>query len=159
MPGPRTTATGRGWNIDRGTEPRGRSCGVAALFGDLGGNGHVSGPNGAAAALVIIVTATVFYSVLLVKKGAYRIKFQHKNLFPATEEEVASDSPVPAGPAVPEDTEAAPHTRSAPIHLSTDGLPDSLRRLFGSPVGCLGLLRFLEETCVCAKPRNAWEPG
>jgi hypothetical protein len=91
--------------------------------------------------------------------GAYRIKFQHKNLPPATEEEVAC-----ACGAVPENTEHAllhcPLTHDQRLrHLSTDGTPDSLRKLFDSPRRCLGLLRFLEETRVCAKPRNAWEPG
>jgi hypothetical protein len=91
--------------------------------------------------------------------GAYRIKFRHKNLPPATEEEVAC-----ACGAVPEDTEHVllhcPLTHEQRLrHLSTDGLPDSLRKLFDSPGRCLGLLRFLEETRVCAKPRNAWEPG
>jgi hypothetical protein len=91
--------------------------------------------------------------------GAYRIKFRHKNLPPATEEEVAC-----ACGAVPEDTEHVllhcPLTHEQRLrHLSTDGLLDSLRKLFDSPGRCLGLLRFLEETRVCAKPRNAWEPG
>jgi hypothetical protein len=44
-------------------------------------------------------------------------------------------------------------------HLSTDGTPDSLRKLFDSPKRCLGVLRFLEETRVCTKPWTAWEPG
>ncbi len=87
--------------------------------------------------------------------GAYRLKFQQTNLPPATEEEVAC-----ACGAVPEDTEHVllhcPLTHDQRLrHLSTDGLPDSLRKLFDSPRRCLGLLRFLEETRVCAKPRNA----
>jgi hypothetical protein len=91
--------------------------------------------------------------------GAYRIKFQCKNLPPATEDEVAC-----ACGAVPEDTEHillhCPLTHNQRLrHLSTDRLPDSLRKLFDSPKRCLGLLRFLEETRVYAKPRNAWEPG
>jgi hypothetical protein len=91
--------------------------------------------------------------------GAYRLKFQRKNLPPATEEEVAC-----ACGAVPEDTEHVllhcPLTHDQRLrHLSENGLPDSLRKLFDSPSRCLGLLRFLEETRVCAKPRIAWEPG
>jgi len=91
--------------------------------------------------------------------GAYRIKFQRKNLPPATEGEVAC-----ACGAVPEDTEHVllhcPLTHEQRLrHLSSDGLPDSLRKLFDSPKRCLGLLRFLEETRVCVKPRSAWEPG
>ena len=91
--------------------------------------------------------------------GAYRLKFQRKNLPPATEEEVAC-----ACGAVPEDTEHVllhcPLTHNQRIrHLSNNGLPDSLRKLFDSPRRCLGLLRFLEETRICAKPRIAWEPG
>jgi hypothetical protein len=91
--------------------------------------------------------------------GAYRLKFHRKNLPPATEEEVAC-----ACGAVPEDTEHVllhcPLTHEQRLrHLSSDGLPDSLRKLFDSPKRCLGLLRFLEETRVCVKPRSAWEPG
>ncbi|KAN0105484.1 hypothetical protein V8E52_011010 [Russula decolorans] len=81
--------------------------------------------------------------------GAYRIKFQRKSLPPATEDEVAC-----ACGAVPEDTEHVllhcPLTHNQRLrHLSTDRLPDSLRKLFDSPKRCLGLLRFLEETCLC----------
>jgi hypothetical protein len=91
--------------------------------------------------------------------GAYRIKFQRKNLPPAMEEEVAC-----ACGAVPEDTEHVllhcPLTHNQRLrHLSADRVPDSLRKLFDSPRQCLGLLRFLEETRICAKPRSAWEPG
>ncbi|KAN0103964.1 hypothetical protein V8E52_011460 [Russula decolorans] len=89
--------------------------------------------------------------------GAYRIKFRHKNLPPATEEEVAC-----ACGAVPEDTEHVllhcPLTHEQRLrHLSTDGLPDSLRKLFDSPGRCLGLLRFLEETRVHWDPRHPEE--
>ena len=90
--------------------------------------------------------------------GAYRLKFQQKNRPPATEEEVAC-----ACGAVPEDTEHVllhcPLTHEQrQRHLAEDGLPDSLRKIFDSPRRCLGLLRFLEETRICAKPRIAWEP-
>ena len=51
------------------------------------------------------------------------------------------------------------HTRTCLRHLSTDGLPDSLRNLFDGPKRCLGLLRFLKETHICARLRTAWEPG
>lgn len=92
--------------------------------------------------------------------GAYRLRFRGKNLPPATEEEVAC-----ACGAVPEDTEHVllhcPLTHDQRLrHLSMDGLPpDSLRKLFDSPERCLGLLQFLDETRVCARPRNVWEPG
>jgi hypothetical protein len=91
--------------------------------------------------------------------GAYCLKFPHKNLPPATEEEVAC-----ACGAVPEDTEHVllhcPLTHDQRVrHLAADGLPDSLRKLFDSPRRCLGLLHFLEETHVCVKPWRAWEPG
>jgi hypothetical protein len=75
-----------------------------------------------------------------------RLKFQRKNLPPATEEEVAW-----ACGAVPEDTEHVllhcllthdQHLR----HLSADELLDSLRKVFDNLRRCLGLLRFLEET-------------
>src|SRR6267154_407841 len=109
-------------------------------------------PRTVQSSLICLITGHAFI-------GAYRLKFQRKNLPPATEEEVAC-----ACGAVPEDTEHillhCPLTHDQRLrHLSADGLPDSLRKLFDSPRRCLGLLRFLEETHVCAKPRRAWEPG
>jgi hypothetical protein len=91
--------------------------------------------------------------------GAYRLRFRRKNLPPATEDEVAC-----ACGAVPEDTEHVllhcPLTHDQRLHhLSYDGEPDSLRKLFDSPRRCLGLLKFLEETRVCVKPRRPREPG
>jgi len=96
------------------------------------------------ATLIRLITGHAFL-------GAYRLRFQRKNLPPATEEEVAC-----ACGAVPEDTEHVllhcPLTHDQCMrHLSADGQPDSLRKIFDSPKRCLGLLRFLEETCVCAK--------
>ena len=91
--------------------------------------------------------------------GAYRLKFKRNNLPPAGEEEVAC-----ACGTLPEDTEHV--LLHCPItheqrqrHLSSNGLPDSLRKIFDSPRRCMGLLRFLEETRVSVKPRTAWEPG
>jgi len=91
--------------------------------------------------------------------GAYRLMFKHKNLPLATEEEIAC-----VCGAVPEDTEHVllhcPLTHEQRLrHLSEDGAPDSLRKLFDSPKRCIGLLRFLAETRVCVKPRVTWEPG
>src|SRR6266446_1000561 len=91
--------------------------------------------------------------------GAYRLRFKHKNRPPATEEEIAC-----ACGAVPEDTEhvllLCPLTHDQRLrHLSEDGVPDTLRKLFDSPKHCIGLLRFLAETRVCVKPRTIWEPG
>ena len=91
--------------------------------------------------------------------GAYRLRFKHLNLPPATEEEVAC-----ACGAVPEDTEhvllhcpLTHHHRRR--HLFATGPIDSLRKVFDHPVRCLGLLRFLEATRVFVKPRTTWEPG
>ena len=91
--------------------------------------------------------------------GAYHLKFQRKNLPPATEEEVACACGV-----VPKDMEHVllhcPLTHDQQLrHLSEGGPPDLLRKIFDSPKHCLGLLQFLEETHVCAKPQIAWEPG
>ncbi len=102
--------------------------------------------------LICLITGHAF-------TGAYHLMFKHKNLPPATEEEIAC-----ACGAVPEDTEHVllhcPLTHDQRLrHLSEDGLPDSLRKLFDSPKRCRGLLRFLEETRVCVKPRTSWEPG
>ena len=102
--------------------------------------------------LIRLITGHVFI-------GAYRIKFQCKNLPPAMKDEVAC-----ACGAVPEDTEHVllycllTHNQRL-CHLSEGGLPDPLRKIFDSPRRCMGLLRFLKEARVCMKPRIAWEPG
>jgi hypothetical protein len=66
--------------------------------------------------------------------------------------------------AVPEDTEHVllhcPLTHHQRCHfLPMQGPLDSLRKGFDHPPRCLGLLRFLEATRVCIKPRTVWEPG
>ncbi len=81
-------------------------------------------------------------------------RIKHKNLPPATEEEITC-----ARGAVPEDTvhvlRHCPLTHDQCLrHLSEDGLPDSLRKLFDSPKRCIALVRCLEETRVCVKPRT-----
>jgi hypothetical protein len=91
--------------------------------------------------------------------GAYRLKFKRPNLPLATEEEVAC-----ACDAVPEDTEHVllhcPLTHHQRRHFLPMQNPlDSLRKVFDHPLRCLGLLRFLEATQVCIKPRTVWEPG
>ncbi|KAI0271946.1 hypothetical protein BGY98DRAFT_76267 [Russula aff. rugulosa BPL654] len=86
--------------------------------------------------------------------GAYRLKFNRPNLPPAMEQEVAC-----VCGAVPEDTEHVllqcplTHHHRCP-HLFTEGPIDSLRKVFDHPMRCLGLLRFLEATRVCVKPRT-----
>jgi hypothetical protein len=44
-------------------------------------------------------------------------------------------------------------------HLSANGRPRLLQQLFNHPERIRDVLRFLEETGACAKPRAAWEPG
>ena len=44
-------------------------------------------------------------------------------------------------------------------HLSFSGRPRALPQLFDKPERVLGMLRFLEETGACTKPRERWEPG
>jgi hypothetical protein len=44
-------------------------------------------------------------------------------------------------------------------HLCANGRPRSLPQLFENRTRVLELLRFLEETGACAKPRAEWEPG
>jgi hypothetical protein len=60
-------------------------------------------------------------------------------------------APVPAHP--------PPPTSPLIHHLFTKGPIDSLRKVFDHPMRCLGLLRYLEATRVCVKPRTTWEPG
>ena len=44
-------------------------------------------------------------------------------------------------------------------HLTARGRPQNLPQLFDHPKRVIALLRFLEETGICAKPRTEWEPG
>jgi len=44
-------------------------------------------------------------------------------------------------------------------HLTANGRPRNLSQLFNHPKRVVTVLRFLEETGVCAKPRTEWEPG
>jgi Reverse transcriptase (RNA-dependent DNA polymerase)/Endonuclease-reverse transcriptase len=43
--------------------------------------------------------------------------------------------------------------------LAANGRPRTLPQLFDKPENVLEMLRFLEETGACAKPRERWEPG
>ena len=51
------------------------------------------------------------------------------------------------------------HTTARRKHLTANGRPRSLTQLFTQPKHVQALLRFLEETGACAKPRVRWEPG
>jgi hypothetical protein len=44
-------------------------------------------------------------------------------------------------------------------HLNANGRPRTLPQLFANAKRVQALLRFLEETRACAKPRATWEPG
>jgi hypothetical protein len=44
-------------------------------------------------------------------------------------------------------------------HLTAFGRPRALHQLFNKPERVLGMLRFLEETNACARPRERWNPG
>ncbi|KAI0278808.1 hypothetical protein BC826DRAFT_912259, partial [Russula brevipes] len=44
-------------------------------------------------------------------------------------------------------------------HLTVGGRPRNLSQLFNHPKRVQALLRFLEETGACAKPRAVWNPG
>ena len=44
-------------------------------------------------------------------------------------------------------------------HLTASGRPRSFPQLLKNPKRVQSLLRFLEETRVCSKPRTEWEPG
>jgi ribonuclease HI len=44
-------------------------------------------------------------------------------------------------------------------HLTAHGRPRTLSQLFAHPERVQEVLRFLEETGACAKPRAVWEPG
>jgi hypothetical protein len=51
------------------------------------------------------------------------------------------------------------YTAARRKHLFASGRPRSLPQLFENRTRVLGMLRFLEETGACAKPRAQWEPG
>jgi hypothetical protein len=51
------------------------------------------------------------------------------------------------------------HTAARQTHLTASGRPRNLSQLFNHPKRVNSLLRFLEETGACAKPRAVWEPG
>jgi len=72
--------------------------------------------------------------------GAYCLMFKHKNCLLATEEEITC-----ACRAVPKDMKHVllfcPLTHEQCLrHLSEDGVPESLCKLFESPKHCMGLL-------------------
>ena len=51
------------------------------------------------------------------------------------------------------------HTAARHRHLFANGRPRVFHQLFNHPECVLDVLRFLEETSACAKPRASWEPG
>ncbi|KAI0274250.1 hypothetical protein BGY98DRAFT_994792 [Russula aff. rugulosa BPL654] len=51
------------------------------------------------------------------------------------------------------------HTAARRRYLSVNGHPRVFHQLFSHPERVLDVLRFLEETGACAKPRASWEPG
>jgi hypothetical protein len=51
------------------------------------------------------------------------------------------------------------HNAARRKHLTASGRPRNLSQLFNHPKRVTTLLRFLEETGACAKPRAVWEPG
>ena len=51
------------------------------------------------------------------------------------------------------------HTAAHLKHLTANGRPRMLPQLFDKLERVLEMLRFLEETGACAKPRARWEPG
>ena len=51
------------------------------------------------------------------------------------------------------------HADARRKHLAAHGQPRTLPQLFDKPERVLEILRFLEETGACAKPRERWEPG
>ena len=51
------------------------------------------------------------------------------------------------------------YTATLHTHLTASSHPRNLPQLFNHPKRVTALLRFLEETGACAKPRTVWEPG
>ena len=51
------------------------------------------------------------------------------------------------------------YTDARQKHLTAQGRPRTLPQLFDKPERVIGMLRFLEETGACTKPRERWEPG
>jgi hypothetical protein len=56
-------------------------------------------------------------------------------------------------------TECPLHTAARLRHLTANGRPRTLPQLFANSKRVQEVLRFLEETGACAKPRARWEPG
>jgi hypothetical protein len=56
-------------------------------------------------------------------------------------------------------TECTLYTAARRRHLSANGRPRTLPQLFANSKRVQEVLRFLEETGACAKPRARWEPG
>lgn len=51
------------------------------------------------------------------------------------------------------------HSASRRSHFPAGDRPRSLAQLFANPTRVAEVLRFLEETGTCVKPREVWEPG
>jgi hypothetical protein len=51
------------------------------------------------------------------------------------------------------------HTAARRRHLTANGRPRTLPQIFANAKRVQEVLRFLEETGACAKPRASWEPG
>jgi len=51
------------------------------------------------------------------------------------------------------------HDAARRRHLTANGRLRNLSQMFTHPKRVQSLLRFLEETGVCAKPRTMWDPG
>ena len=56
-------------------------------------------------------------------------------------------------------TECPLYTATRRRHLNANGRPRTLPQLFANSKRVQEVLRFLEETGACAKPRARWEPG
>ena len=56
-------------------------------------------------------------------------------------------------------TECPLYAAARQRHLAANGRPRTLRQLFANAKRVEGILRFIEETGACVKPRERWEPG
>ena len=78
---------------------------------------------------------------------------------PHTQEQIACPCGEPLQTVEHVLTECPQYTAARHRHLDVNGRPRTLPQLFANSKRVQEVLRFLEETNACAKPRERWEPG
>jgi hypothetical protein len=101
-------------------------------------------------------TYSTFYR--LITGHAFTGEYTQRFYAPHTPEQIACPCGEPIQTVEHVLTECPIYDAARHRHLSANGRPRTLPQLFASPKRVQELLRFLEETKACAKPR-IWEPG